>query len=219
MNKIFKNLLIPACFMALTPIANAELVQTHWKVEGDNLSMLDTLSGKEYLSFSQTRDYNLESITSELNGKFSGWRIASYDEIKGLLSSYIKGYDFEQSLAWSNSLTLGGQDKENALLLRSLMRPSSTFDGHYSTGLHYDQEGLETSSGVNSWSGADMGFDIDQKYAYTAVWLVSDGGTTYSSIQDPSINIPKSATSVPLPLTAGILSLSLFGLIRKRKKA
>lgn len=72
MNKIVKILLVPVCIMALTPIANAELVQTDWKVEGDSLSMLDTLSGKEYLSFSQTRDYNLESITSELNGKFNG---------------------------------------------------------------------------------------------------------------------------------------------------
>ena len=195
-------------------MAQAELVSTDWKVEGDSLAMLDTLSGKEYLSFSQTIDYNLESIQSELSGQFSGWRVANYDEIKGLLSSYIKSYDFEESLAWGNSFRLYGEDQVAGLHLRSLMSPSSSFDGHYSTGLHYGKDGEATSSGVSNWSGADMGFDTTQKDAYTAVWLISDGGTTYSSIQDPSINTPQVAS---VPVGAAISSLLMFGLLRTRK--
>jgi hypothetical protein len=60
---------------------------------------------------------------------------------------------------------------------------------------------------------------------YLGVFLVSDGGTTLSSINDPSLNINNSAApinnavSVPLPATLGLLGLSLagFGLRRKIK--
>lgn len=212
-----KKIFMAGLALALSPMANAELVKTHWLEDGDNLSMLDTLTGKEFLSFTQTRDYNIDSIQSELDGKFSGWRIANYDEIKTLLSNYITTFDFDRSISYSENYNFGSEAQENMLLLRNMIGISSTFDGHYASGIHYDQDGLATVSGVSNWYGGDLGFDIGQGEHYTSVWLISDGGTTYSSIQDPTINVPQNLSSVPVPLTAGILGLTLLGLRRKSK--
>jgi hypothetical protein len=52
------------------------------------------------------------------------------------------------------------------------------------------------------------------------VYLVSDGGTTLSSINDPSLNAnnANAPASVPLPATAALLGLGLLGFGARRKK-
>jgi hypothetical protein len=52
------------------------------------------------------------------------------------------------------------------------------------------------------------------------VYLVSDGGTTLSLINDPSLNAnnANAPASVPLPATAALLGLGLLGFGARRNK-
>lgn len=65
---------------------------------------------------------------------------------------------------------------------------------------------------------------MDGRNPSYSIYMVSDGWTTLSSINDPSLNINNAnapvnnATSVPAPATALILATGLFGFSARRRK-
>lgn len=69
-------------------IAHAELIETDWQNLGDNLSVLDTNSGMEWLDLSQTLAMTVGNVIGQMDSPFSGWRLPSYDEVHALLDDY-----------------------------------------------------------------------------------------------------------------------------------
>lgn len=84
-------------------------------------------------------------------------------------------------------------------------------------GLSESLSGVSYLVGTSSISGGSFYSQVEDTYHTAGVYLVSDGGTTLSSINDPSINInnPKAPinmadVSAPVGLaTAGVLMLML----------
>jgi hypothetical protein len=73
---------------------------------------------------------------------------------------------------------------------------------------------------ITLYSNLNATNDTSSSYTAYGVYLVSDGGTTQSSLNDPSLNAnnANAPSSVPLPATAALLGLGLLGFGARRKK-
>lgn len=89
---------------------------------------------------------------------------------------------------------------------------------NYDRVANYDSKNYHTGSG------------LDYKNVHDGVYLVSDGGTTLSSISNPNLNInnpnapvnqvPDAPADVPVNAGFGLLGLALMALgLRRRKSA
>ena len=200
-------------FGTLSSVTYAEYVKTDWLTEGDELAILDPETGKEWLNLSQTFGWSVNDIIGELEGEFSGWRIATQDETFELLSN----------LTSRAPATEGGQvagSQSSAALYYAL--GAMTSGGYaYSWGLHYgSSDGLSLSGGVYNFSTPSRSgvyysrnpntYNADDSYANMGVLLVNDGGVTLTSLEAIAAN----AVSVPMSVvSAGLLML----LVHRRK--
>lgn len=67
----------------------------------------------------------------------------------------------------------------------------------------------------NQWGDLTTDFS----HGNYSVWIVSDGGATYSSLNEPTLNInnPNSPINASAPLKLGALGLMLVGMRRRKK--
>lgn len=215
MNKL--KSIVMASILALTSAgASAELIATDWSVEGDEKAVLNTETGIEWLVLSETWNMSINQVTSQMgDGElFEGWRLPSRDEVEFLSNSI---------------LTEGGTSLWNATF------PIATSQ-NYRKGLFINDDketeggALVMSSGTRG-SGSAWSYSrsesLDYKGSAFGVFLVSDGGTTLSSINNPSLNINNAnspinngSASVPLSSSVVLMALSLagFGVSSRRKK-
>jgi hypothetical protein len=215
MNKI-QTVLCTALFALLSTSAQAALVATDYTNLGDTNATLDTKTGLEWLDITFTSGLSINQVTAGMSSTYAGWRLPTNEEVKTLLTNsfpsqtFTSGYDH-----FSNP-----SSTPEGIAFSELFGYSS---GSFSYAIH--------TNGSNTYVSG-IGFDGKQIYSeefsashlnYSsggyAVFLVSDGGTTLTSFNNPSINTPEGELSdVSTPWGLGALSLSLLGAGFRRKK-
>jgi hypothetical protein len=231
MNKLQKLFAVSTLALA-SMSASAQLISTDWKNTGDKLATLDESTGIEWLDLTQTDGMSIDTAESLLSSRFEGWRLPTRSEVTQLM---VNAFPSEASLvqgsgAWGRTNTTTDNEADNFRLLFGTTQVSSSSDTSY--GLFKNDPGGQYSvliSGaydtksddyITLYSNANFTNDTSYTSSSYAVYLVSDGGTTQSSLNDPSLNAnnANAPSSVPLPATAALLGLGLLGFGARRKK-
>jgi hypothetical protein len=210
--------------------SSAELISTDWLVEGDKKAVLDTNTGIEWLRFDLTmlrpRSTDLTTAINAVRAEFEplGWRLPTKNEVIALIQGnlYAPVYGV-------NDTSIPSDQKYKSIDFRAKFSYSSIFDSHYASGAFFDDDAQEwRHAGASTWYGGTtiFGAKLFSNYGlttYHSLMLVSDGGVTLSSINDPTLNInnpnaPINAVSEPSAIALLGIGLLGFAGIRKTKK-
>jgi len=227
-----------ATSLTIAPLANAALVDTDWKDAGDELATLHEETGIEWLKLYNTLDNSIEEALSQTGegGLYEGWRLATVSEIHDLIyylgsansniANNIDTLNYQVSLSYTS--TWAGEWRE-------AMGRTYYVDGDrvLSYGLALDDDGNELWFGNRRmFSNGTQNFNLNREVSQLpydptdqgkwGVFLVSDGGTTLSSINDPTLNAnnPNApVNTVSTPFTLGALLMVMGGIAGRRRKA
>lgn len=231
--------------------SHAALQSVHWKVDGDKKATLDTDTGIEWLDITETDGKSVNYVLSQLGvgGRYEGWRLPSEVEVLNLINSH-----FNTSLNGSTSVQFNGASAVDGTRWMKTKSIYDSFGVTYSRG-SFGWSGFESymygkyiandgntvkTAGSLSWvDGGGSGYfkllggegsyskdwvDRDEVYG---VFLVSDGGLTFSSLANPMqninnpnapVNAPVAAVSAPAAFGGIVLSLmAIFGRIKRRR--
>jgi hypothetical protein len=232
-----------ACLLGLSMTANAELISTDWQYEGDGQAVLNTETGKEWLKLNNTVNKTTEYIVSEMHqgGLYSGWRLPTSDEVETLTKAF--GFTVMNGTRFYSGTRTSDRDGYNSGLFWESLMGSTDYIADYSQsyvrkwyesiGRVSNHNGQEVYSGTskyyNGYSGDySMSAVASNYYANpserrsnkkSGLFLVSDGGTTISSKENPSLNAnnPNAPVNANVPITGSLalLSISLLGFRRK----
>ncbi len=238
---IKKALLASAISFGFSGFAQAEFIQGDWLIEGDKQSTLDTRTGKEWLNLDNTEGMSLADVTQALDGELAGWRIAGLDEVLDLAYSQaeiagISNYFWdattiesaknpEENTSFNYMVQHSGFARDFGLAFGGM---TSSFYGTY--GLFVNDYKNEVDNFFSQYTtGRNNGMRLmkeseknyTQGIASYGWWLVSDGGVSLSSINNPEINAnnpdaPVNAVSTPLSL--GVFAFAAMGLAGLRRK-
>lgn len=212
MNKILSALVLS---LGLSGAANAEFVSTDWKVDGDNLATLDSNSGLEWLDLGYTRGLSesYDQVVSMLDDELLGWRLPTKQELSTLLDNAF-------SVSLDTDYVWVAVSEEN-IDFTSYFGTTYGNNIAYSLGRFKEANGLIGLNGAYGSTKILNGYGNYVSHGYSGVYLVSDGGLTLSSINNPGINVvggdQEGAASVPLPATGLLMLLGLGGLALRRK--
>lgn len=222
---MLKKLAVPLLSFILGFIsvsANAAFISTDWKSVGDKSATLDTSTGLEWLDLTHTFGKSYADVASQLSTTYVGWRLPTYAEIVKLTTNIFSPYGKSPYVANFTSSTAVAQFKA--------MFGSSNYSA-YQVGFFKDASGTVRVTGMSD-SLKHM-YGLYHPYSYSVngvgtghgVWLVSDGGTTLSSKEDPTLNInnpnapvhQQPVADVPVIAGAGLLGffIFMFGVRRK----
>ena len=215
--KIFAGMLIAA---ALSFTARADYVDTDWHQEGDALASLDLNTGKEWLKLTETAGLSLPEVNALIETDYVGWRLPTQAEVNAWMYSLtdletenngFNQYTVSADVAEYVVSALGNTHDEGDWRARGLYLNDSQGAGSdllMSGGTYYPlMNGSHTV-----FDDYQRGDNMDYSLEYYGVFLVSDGGVTWSSINNPSIN------QVPIPLAASVLIMVPMLMNRKRKQ-
>lgn len=217
-------------------VANAGFIETDWKTQGDRLAILEQETGLEWLDLTQTKNKTFNQVMSELDTTYAGWRLPTVDELRRLMSNYFSSVNVESGRVRTGDINVLETFEK---WVSELGSPSST--NNYALGMYIDANGVLRVTGVyrptpsSSPELYGLGFTsvYNPNVAYRPqgtgqeVWgtfLVSDGGTTLTSINDPMLNINNPAApvnqnvsdvSAAFPMLSGAL-LMLLGLFSRK---
>ncbi|APD91959.1 hypothetical protein BM525_18935 (plasmid) [Alteromonas mediterranea] len=213
--------LLTGALLTLSFASHAELVSTDWKTEGDALATLDTETGIEWLDLSETDELSIDTVISmtSAGGEFEGWRLPTQSEVTALLQTL-----FPAGIS-TGKQTSTAKYGESVSAFYELFGYTAT-DTPRAYGLYQrDDTGAVRMAGA---SGSDTVFanyshsvySTTLSHTYYGVWLVSDGGDTLSSINDPSLNImnANSPYNVPLAGSGALALLALGAGVRKKSR-
>lgn len=220
--------------------ANAELIKGDWISQGDGKAMLDTFTGKEWLSLTETNGLSVDQVLSD--SKYNGWRVATSKEVKTLFEGVA-----ERALA--SGASFATNDKEEVYSVSGYSDNSwskqlisylgvtytrSQYDGNfffrYAYGLTSDgfmgtiMDSEHTYSNSGSYREQSLlhvnynnQYPSDRVIANTGVFLINDGGLTLSSLENEGYNI--ATRDVPAPTLLAFLPLALLAAGRKKRSA
>lgn len=215
--------------------SQAALVETDWKNVGDKQATLDTQTGIEWLDLSLTAKVPLATLLTRMqSGDLVGWRFATESEVGTLNIHYdpsLHSTDLPY-LSSTNGVTNAKMDPWRSLFGQTHSTERASIGvyqkddgqwgmvGAYRPGLlRWYTAGFESNAtlmttNVNTWAG---------------YFLVSDGGVTLSSINDPMINVNNpnapvnnqpvtpTPTDVSAPWAPATATLSLLALLAVRR--
>jgi MYXO-CTERM domain-containing protein len=212
--------------LLLTQQVNAELVASDWALENDRKVLLDTDTGIEWLKLSTTVGQTDAQITAGMasGGIYEGFRAATASEVQtlaltfdpnvttnswysGTRSADRAGFDAGQS--W---ITLMGQTSFDNTYIVSFYEYLTASIGriHNTTNSHTGSIRRTTSVSTSKSMTSHLAYYSNPaKRDVSGVFLVSDGGATYSSQLDPSLNINN--PNAPVSNVSGPAFLGLFG--------
>lgn len=217
--------------------AHAGFVKVDYIEEGDNRVVLHEESGLEWLRLDETTGMSLNQVKASLNGgELEGWRLPTESEVDNMIGE------------WFASIPLNGGDYLRTDARTAYLSVTTDFivtmglteyqDGKYnyafSKGFFEAAEGVVISGTVRERNGGTSiamyyvdgtdryDYNADSVSSSTGVFLVSDGGLTLSSVNDPSINRnnPNSPyANVSTPWSAAMLAMVMTGLGLRRKRS
>lgn len=213
--------------LSLSLPASAAFVYTDWKASGDNKAVLDTDTGIEWLRLDSVDNKSMAQIKSELSTVYAGWRLPTNAEVEAMMTSMYAGYNMQIT----TYTTRTGVYRTGANNFGNLFGNGYKSQAHH-VGIYYDEDGLLRFTGayLNEGGaytityGLEMNNNVGENqvlsYYRAGAFLVSDGGTTLSSLNDPFLNVnnpnapvnqPEAPTDVnaPLSASAGLLFLAL----------
>ncbi len=235
-----KALLTAALLVGTSGMAQAEFIKGDWSTVGDQLSVVDTETGIEWLSLTQTVGMSIDEVASQLDTTYAGWRLPTSDEVEQIFAWTFNEFSPDTILNDGHTVFQQNSTRWNAAsrLIASYMISSfgetysdtasnatrSFFRGIY---INDTTEGnlVQQAQGYNWYYAAmveeDRNFadDLSVSNEKYGVFLVSDGGATLASLNEPSINNnnPNAPADVPVTFALGGLALLGFGLRRKIK--
>lgn len=195
--------------------ASAGLTYSDWQGVGDQKATLDTDTGLEWLDLTVTDNQSYDQVSALLSTTYKGWRLPTYDEVNHMISSHLTD---------TRNVFYSG------LLGTTYYHRINTYSGYeyFSYGIHINEEGTGLA-----YSGLEVIPKLsDYTYKYNTpyypgftsadsekgVYLVSDGGVTLSSINNPEINANNPNSPYNVPLEGSMLALSLISLVGFRRK-
>ena len=223
---MLKKLLIIATLAAglISTQASAAFVSTDWKVAGDKLAVLDEMTGLEWLNLTQTRGMSIDEARSLIeDGYFSGWRVPTNEEVESLFTNWFPTLNvFSETRISRTNLSTG--EGQRYIAFNTLLGNGVRASGNYTIGFYFDENNIVRRAGVDvNDVGRLYTLNMPEVYSETStassysVFLVSDGGVTLSSMNDPTLNInnpnaPINMADVSAPAglaAAGVLMLML----------
>lgn len=209
-----KSILLATIIMSVfSNSASAEFIQTDWKTTNDKLATLQTSTGLEWLDLTYTNNWSINQAYTEMSTSLQGWRLATQHEVTSLWSEIL-------GVSLGTVRTSVGITNKPAL---GYLGTVFAFNYLYTSGKTIDDNGnvVDFGSMIQAGSGAyyhlwNGGFNKDSRSTVQGIYLVSDGGTTLSSINNPNLNInnpnaPINTADVFAP--AGMAATSLFMLL------
>lgn len=196
--------------------ANASFISTDWKVAGDAKAVLDVSTGLEWLKIDNTKGLSPSQVGQSVqneNHVLYGWRFATEQEYRQMISNFFGRNAIDTVLttseraAFHNTFGLSNTNEASAWLAAG------------------DANGRVVQTGTRN-NNTSLNFYLYQNNNYyttpvswLGVWVVSDGGTTLSSINDPALNInnpnaPVNQGGVTPPAdVSGVAGFGLLGLL------
>lgn len=223
---ILKRIVFFAAISLASTGVSAEVVKGDWKSAGDNLSVVDTETGIEWLSLTQTDGLSIASVQSQLLSTFSGWRLPTEAEVSTMIKN-VTGFESDAATVYGTQYASNTSKFINALgttyqsnYLYSFGLALSDEQSTITTSVYYS--GVSHSSQYNDYAirkRQGVSDNINYSHSSYGVYLVSDGGVTLSSINDPGINAmnANSPANVPIPATALLFGLGGLLFMRKNK--
>ncbi len=238
---LFKTLLFTS-LVALGASAQAEVVQVDWKYQNDRKATLHVETGLEWLDLKVTEGMSLDFVATKISADYpysdtlAGWRFPTPEEIDVFAREMFPGINSMTGDEWSYSSSDGSYKNTLQGAYNLLGGSSSTANYHHVGGIFQAHDDSVKMYGARyylynnntaTWADAPWSTNTSTSSTNYGVWLVSDGGTTISSQQDPSINInnpsapinqsgSSSPSDVPAPI--GFLGLVALGAILRPKK-
>lgn len=210
-----KTILAIALVSSVSFSANAEFIETDWLADGDKSATFDNESGLEWLDLNITRGMSLTEAKSQLDGgTLDGWRLPTEDELLQLVINLFPSASSPYG-GWTNI------SAEDNLFYRNTFVSGDT--AAYSYGMFQHDNGQISfmgtyHSGLLAGFGFAKGVHSEAGRGDSGIWLVSEGGTTLSSINDPTLGGYRATASVPLPATSLLLLTSAFLMRNRRRK-
>jgi hypothetical protein len=181
------------------------------------------LTQTDFMSIDQAERLTVEGST------FEGWRFPTRAEVAQMMAnafpSQASRFQTQNSWGGTNTTTDNEADRFRALLGNTYGYSSDD----YTAGISKDSSSSSFISGVYDrrdddyvtlYSNHSYGYGHLHRDSKYGVYLVSDGGITQSSRQDPSINANNAAApinSVSAPTLLGLMGLGFFGFTARRR--
>lgn len=219
------------CTGLFSTSAQAGFVATDWQATGDGKATLHTETGLEWLDLKQTGGKSINDVKALLGTTYAGWRLPTFNEIYTMASAMFPVIKNNPGTTISGSYL--GADTASFQLFGANV-------GYYTYGL-YEKNGYTYFFGAHTptpdpgptaytTTYFDYYYDsnLNWKRVYEGVFLVSDGGVTLSSINNPALNInnpsaPVNTTppvpqpsDVSAPLTISVLLMGIFAFRRQK---
>ena len=213
--------------MLLSLPSQAAFVSTDWKTQGDALATLDTETGIEWLDVSLTDGMSIDSVKALLGSVYAGWRLPTMSEVESMYRRFFYVVP-DEGVLYSNYQVYQHEHEAFYTLF------GGTYGPYYSYGTYLGDNGFTVYSTGSGGTGAQnsniayvhyiRGNDAGTPDSYAGVFLVSDGGVTLSSINDPTLNennpnAPLHVADVSAPIGGSIASLLLLLCGARRKVA
>lgn len=220
-----KKTVLALTLLGTMSTAHAELMSTDWLTENDQLATLDTETGLEWLDLSETNHMSIADVKLELekeSGQFQGWRLPTKEEVVRLLKN---SFDILNNYYDNTSIGASFQDTTSRLQGNAFATYFSKTTEGWSLGMYENEDRISQGGNHAGYDSIYMNYgSLNESYSNRnyGVFLVSNGGTTLSSKNNPIINNigftgNPNEISVPLPMSLGLFTLGL-GILTSRKK-
>ena len=242
----FEKALFGSSLLLASVAANATFVSTDVYEVGDGLATLQAETGIEWLSLSQTKNMSLLQVSNLLDSTFKGWRLPTRAEAEYLIASQFPSYSgsiyngdggawssddldiYEQVSIFSEFFGYTNTSSNVTSMLGVVYNDQKDLRGGYDVlnyGYYKYIDGTSKSVVFGSQSSftGESNAKVTFKSSNFGVYLVSDGGVTLSSINDPSLNAnnskaPGNSGPSDVPIGLSFLGLALVSAGIKRRK-